>query len=168
MRGIRTLSYLLLMIFISTPMFAGEKSDYYKDYSDLRDRYFEYMSLRKVADYNAIYEMTSSSFKKQVSFDKFMQLPSEPTTTLMAYYLDVVDVDGSNGTIYYTEYSIIPGVPSPRMRTSVHQHWVKEAGKWVYDKEIKTIAPRKSGCGGNSRPKTDAELSPPACGSRKK
>ncbi|MCD4655780.1 hypothetical protein K8T06_17810 [bacterium] len=173
MKELKTILLVIILIplmLIVQNVKAVDNSAYFNDNEMLRNRFYSYMSLRKVADFKAMYEMLSAKYRKEVTFDQFMSMPTDPTRTLMAYYLDAIEMENGKGVVYYFEFSMIPGVPSPHMRTNIMQHWVKEADEWFYDREIKVIEKKPLHCGASSQMNTtdnSNKSAPPACGSRK-
>lgn len=143
------LSVLFMMLFLQ-PGWAGEmpKEQYIQEMTALKQRFYAYMSNRKANDFNGIYEMLSSEYKTEISLEKFKELPFESTMNLMAYFIQAIDLKGDSATVYFMEFAISPGIPTPSVRTHLFQHWVKEDDQWFYNRDTDLSSFDFSACGG--------------------
>ncbi|HPQ38835.1 MAG TPA: hypothetical protein PLV45_00550 [bacterium] len=144
------------------------KEEYIREMSAVKSRFYEYMSRRKANDFDSIYPMFSSAYRSEISLEKFKEMPFETTMNLMAYYIQAIKLDGDRATVFFMEYAISPGVPTPSIRPNLLQHWVREGDQWYYDRDTAIATMDFSACGNteSGKDRGNPELMPTfkACG----
>ncbi len=144
---------------------AGSKEDYIKEYKVLENRFYDYMSHRKLGEFEELYQMLNPETQKKYTYDEFLRLPTE-TRTIVTYNLNVVDVQDDKAMVYFNELAMGGGVPAPQLKADQIQEWVKIEGVWYLDLNTDFESLVGSGCGGRKK-ETDTGTEIIGCGNRK-
>lgn len=145
---------------------VDKRSKEITEYNALESTIRQYYDVRKKNNLEAMYGYFSSNYTEAISLHEFKDIPIEPTFGLMYYYITGIDFEAENkARVYVTEYTKPGGIPSFILFTDSEMVWIKENGKWVYDREIMRPGDMPpSVCGGKMQPRNPSK-GPAACGS---
>ncbi len=163
------ISVVIALIFIQAT-YASDLMD--RDHNvnmlrDLKARVESFLSARRSANHQLMYPFYSSEFRSQISLEEFKTFPQGPSISMMAYYIEALNIDSDEGVVYLVVFSLPPGLPSPRLTKNIVQQWVRENGEWFKNPRVLTRDASPRICGNRIHPsqKTNqTELAPAISG----
>ncbi|MBN1880349.1 hypothetical protein JW823_09595 [bacterium] len=128
---------LLISVFgvtaITSAQTSDNKAEAISQYQALRSRVEQLITARKFSDFETLYKLTTSDYRKSHPLEDMDRFTFEPMMGLMSYYIEAIAVENDVGKVFMVEYAIPSALPSPRLFRNIELTWKKESGVWYLD-----------------------------------